>query len=328
MKEIIFLNKNAKKWQRFETMLKQPGNENPDEIAGLFIELTDDLAYAQTFYPESKTTVYLNSLAMKAHHLIYKNKQERKNRIIEFWKTEFPCIMYDIRKYLLYSFLIFFLSIAIGAISAANDDSFVRLILGDSYVNMTLDNIEKGDPMAVYKKANEMDMFLGITYNNVKVSFFCFVSGVFFSIGTAWVLFSNGIMLGSFEYFFHQHGLLYESILSVWIHGTLEIFAIIVSGAAGLLLGNSIMFPGNYKRLRSFRMATKKGAKISLGLVPIFIIAGFLEGFVTRHTHFPEYIRLGIIIMSILFIIFYFFIYPSKLHDKNLQYAKIKNNSF
>ena len=87
------------------------------------------------------------------------------------------------------------IALIIGVFSAANNDSFVRLILGDSYVNMTSENISKGDPMAVYKQMNQVDMFLGITFNNIRVSFFAFMLGILFSFGTAYILFSNGIML-------------------------------------------------------------------------------------------------------------------------------------
>nr|BFF41353.1 hypothetical protein BACY1_31580 [Tenacibaculum mesophilum] len=75
------------------------------------------------------------------------------------------------------------------------------MILGDGYVNMTLENIENGDPMAVYKKANEVDMFIGITVNNIKVAMYAFVLGMLFSVGTLYIMMQNGIMLGSFLYF-------------------------------------------------------------------------------------------------------------------------------
>ena len=80
----------------------------------------------------------------------------------------------------------------IGIISTANDDKFVRLILGDSYVNMTMENIAKGDPMAVYKKMNQVDMFMGITFNNIVVSFYTFIAGILLTFGTGYMLFSNG----------------------------------------------------------------------------------------------------------------------------------------
>ena len=107
---------------------------------------------------------------------------------------------------------------------------------------MTLDNIANGEPMAVYNGSSEVPMFLGITLNNVMVSFNCFAMGLLTSFGTGYMLLSNGIMVGAFQTFFYQHDLLWESSLAIWLHGTLEIWAIIVAGAAGLALGNGWLF--------------------------------------------------------------------------------------
>lgn len=313
MREVTFLKKNADKWKEFETFLSSKENINPDKLAALFIELTDDLSYSRTFFPESKTTQYLNSLTARVHQSIYKSKKERKERFFRFWKYEAPLLFYKHRLKIAISFSIFFISMLMGVVSSAGDSGFVRLIMGDGYVNMTLENIDKGDPMAIYKQMNGVDMFLGITFNNIRVSFIAFVYGILISFGTGWVLMSNGIMLGAFQYFFHIHNLLFESILVIWIHGTLEISAIIIAGAAGLVLGNSILFPGTYSRRQSFIIGSKEGLKIIVSLVPIFITAGFLESFVTRFTGMPIYLSLTIIISSAIFVIWYFVIYPYRI---------------
>jgi uncharacterized membrane protein SpoIIM required for sporulation len=313
MREPAFINQNAEKWKRFEALLQKRDTASPDEQADLFIQLTDDLSYARTFYPQSKVAGYLNHLTGSIHQAIYRNKREDTGRIGRFWRYELPLLMYEVRRELLISLLIFGASALIGALSAANDDSFVRLILGDSYVNMTLDNIDKNDPMAVYKKANEVDMFLGITLNNIWVSFYTFIYGVIFSIGTAYILLQNGIMLGAFQYFFYEKGLFLTSFLTIWIHGTLEISAIVIAGAAGLTMGNSLLFPETYTRAESFKQGAKKGLKIIIGLIPIFITAGFLEGFVTRHTEMPNWAKITIIGTSFAFILYYFAIYPTLL---------------
>jgi len=310
MREAAFIKQNHEKWEEFENILSHKAPD-PDKLAELFIQITDDLAFSQTQYPKSKTTYYLNGLASKVHQNVYKTKKERKNRTIDFWKHELPMIVKSCHKFLFYSFIIFTISMGIGAISSANDDTFVRLILGDAYVNMTLENIDENDPMAVYKSMNQTDMFLQITLNNIYVSFMAFVMGILIPIGTPYVLFKNGLMLGSFQYFFYEQGLFLDSFLTIWIHGTLEISAIVIAGAAGLVIANSIMFPGTYTRLDSFRTGAKKGLKIVIGLIPVFIMAGFLESFVTRYTELPDFIKASIILISAFFIIYYFVIYPN-----------------
>jgi len=319
MQELVFINKNMARWKEFEKISNRKSQMPPDELAAMFIQITDDLSYCRTFYPNTETERYLNQLAGKMHYKIYQNKKETGNRIVNFWKTDLPLLLYEIRAYLYFSLAVFLFFVLIGAYSAANDPDFVRSILGDDYVDMTDANIEKGDPMAVYKQANQMDMFLAITFNNIGVAFRAFVFGLFFILGTLNVLMFNGIMLGSFQYYFYAHGVFLESIMTIWIHGTLEIFAITVAGAAGIILGVSFLNPGSYKRLQSFKQGARTGIKIIIGIVPVFIVAGFLEGFITRYTGAPYFLRATIIIGSLAFIVWYFFLYPKKLSQKILS---------
>ena len=170
--------------------------------------------------------------------------------------------------------------------------------------------------MAVYNGDPEDAMFGMITLNNVKVSFITFGLGVFTSLGTGFVLFQNGVMLGSFQTFFAQHGLLWQSALAVWLHGTLEISAIIVAGAAGIAMGNGWLFPGTYPRLTSFRRGARRGLRIVVGTVPVFVLAGFIESFLTRHTEWPDLLRLTIILSSLAFVTYYYIVLPKKKNDE------------
>jgi len=317
VKEAVFFRQNRGKWKRYEDCLKNIEQESPDALADIYIDIVNDLSFAQSHYPDSRIYFYLNNLSIRLHQFINRKKKEKFSRFVTYWKQEVPQVMYNARKELLYSFLIFAVSILVGIFSTANDEDFPRLILGDRYVEMTLQNIEKGDPMAVYKDSHSGLMFLGITVNNIWVSFNIFIYGMFTSIASAYMLIKNGIMLGCFQYFFYEHGLLKESFLTVWIHGTLEISAIIVAGAAGITMGNGWLFPGTYSRIVSFRNSAQRGMKIIAGTIPIFIIAGFLESFVTRHTELPDFVRLVIILLSLSFVIFYYVVYPKKL--SNLQ---------
>lgn len=323
MREAQFLKKNKERWLRLEEVIKGIKRVHPDTLSDMFIELTDDLSYARTFYPNSKTTKYLNNLSFLAHQNLYRNKKTSKGRFKTFWKYELPLLVRSKHKTLLFSLVIFSIACFIGWVSAAYDETFVRLILGDYYVDMTLENIKEGKPMDVYASQEELGMFLGITYNNIMVAFRAFAAGIVLSFGTGLILFFNGIMLGCFQYFFYQKGLLITSALSIWVHGTLEISAIIIAGGAGFVLGNSILFPGTYSRMASLKAGAMDGLKIVVGLVPIFITAGFLEGFVTRHSpNLPVAVSSSIIFVSLAFIIWYFIIYPIQL-SKKIQHADV-----
>ncbi|MCD8262629.1 MAG: stage II sporulation protein M [Bacteroides sp.] len=316
MKELLFVRQNIRKWEETEKLIQRADHESLDRLADAYMDITTDLSFSQSHYPHSRITAYLNNLSSALHHQLYKNKCERSSRIITYWREEIPRVMAASRKELLYSFLIFAISAVIGAVSSLNDAGFARIIMGDRYIDMTLENIAQGDPLAVYKSASHLPMFMGITLNNIRVAFHTFAMGLFTGIGTGYILFSNGVMLGAFQTFFLEHELLFESMLTIWIHGTLEISAIIVAGAAGLALGNSWLFPGTYSRIESFKRGAKRGVKILIGTLPIFIIAGFLEGFVTRYTGLLVIVRGGIILFSFAFVLYYYLYLPKHINDE------------
>ena len=319
MREAAFVKQNKAKWSQFESALQNNVDIHPKELSKLYLEITDHLSYARTFYPQSHTLSYLNSLSSKAHQKIYRTKRESSSRLITFFTYEFPKEFYKYQKQLLLAFLVFALFTAVGSFSAATDGSFVRSILGDAYVNKTLSNIEQNDPMAIYKEMEEMDMFLGITINNIRVALMAFVFGILFGIGTLYLVMQNAVMLGSFQYFFYEKGLFWESIRTIWIHGTIEISVIIVAACAGLVVGKSILFPGTYTRLTSFIRGVKAGLKIVVSTIPFFIIAGFLEGFVTRHTEMPDWLAIIIILLSFALILFYYVYYPLYLNKNKFN---------
>ncbi len=326
MREQTFIKQNKDKWLEFESKIFGEKPSNPDELSSLYIHLINDLAYAQTFYPKSKTILYLNHLAAKSFQKIYATKKEDTNRILHFFKTEVPLLVYQYRRYLYYAFAFFFIFVAIGVISARYDDDFIRLILGDHYVNMTLENIEKGDPVAVYKSGSSWGSHIGITINNLKVGFYNYILGFFGGLGTIWILFSNSVMLGAFQYLFYKYGVFWSSVRGIWIHGSMEIFAIVVEAMAGLMLGASILFPGTYSRYESLKRGVKASLKIFLSTFPFTIIAGFLEGYVTRYSDvMPVWLSVGIIVTTLSIISFYYFIYPKMVYQqKQKEYGIIK----
>lgn len=328
MREAAFIKANRDKWEEIDNET-QSEEISADVLADNFIELTDDLSYARTFYPKSKTVKYLNQLAGHYFIDIYQYRKKEKGRFIRFWVEELPTIMYRHKKYMLFAFIFFFTGIVLGIFSQSQNNEFANYILGDSYVNMTLDNIERGDPMAVYKDENKSGMFFSITTNNIKVAFYAFILGIMGSILTVFLLFYNGIIVGVFQYFFFEKGLLTDAVLAMFLHGTLEISAIIIAGGAGILLGNSLLFPGSYRRVDSLMRAAKDALKIVVGLIPVFIVAGFIESYLTRLTEMHAIFHLSVIGTSAIFIAWYFFYYPflvnKKLNRKNeINYADVE----
>jgi uncharacterized membrane protein SpoIIM required for sporulation len=310
MRESVFIKQNIDKWRNYEYTISRGQYESPSHKADIYIDVSSDLSFAQSHYPNAEITSYLNDLTVKLHNEIYKEKHENLRRIISFWTREVPLTMWRERKYLLISLAVFLASIAIGVVSTVYDASFPRLIMGDYYIEMTLDNIKQGNPMNVYAMGSDVNSFLGIMFNNVRVAFMAFVFGIFTSIAVGYFLFSNGVMFGAFFTFLFAQGVLEQSWTAVMLHGTLELTAIVVAGAAGIAFGNGWLFPGTYSRMTSLKRSAKRGLKIVVGTVPVFIVAAFIEGFLTRHFEWPLAVKLTLIGASAVFVVFYYIIYP------------------
>ncbi len=318
MRETSFIKQNKKKWKEFEKTMETT-EPDPEKLNELYVKITDDLSYSRTFYPNRSVRVYLNNLAQQIFHTIYQTKQNKSSRFFTFWAEELPHLVYKSRKEFRLATIIFVASFLIGAISSAMDIEFPRTILGDDYVDMTIENIESGDPMAVYKSKGAMGMSIGIAMNNIFVAFLTFVLGALFMVGTIGLLISNGVMVGAFQYFFVEKGVFWESFLTIWTHGTLEIASIIIAGAAGLTMGKGLVFPGTFSRAKAFQISARRGLKIMIGITPIFILAAFIEGFMTRYTETPDFVRLLFILACLFFILGYFFFYPRSLASKGFK---------
>ena len=317
MREIAFIKQNKEKWLDIEQVVLGKIKKNPDDLSSLYINLINDLSFSQTYYPKSKTTVYLNYLSSQIFQKIYKTKRIEQNRLKAFFMKEVPLIMYEYRKYLLLAFLVFSMFTTIGVISTHYDLDFVKLILGEDYVNQTLENIKKGNAVAIYGSGSNWGSAIGIIQNNLEVGAKLYAYGIFGGIGTLFALMNNSIMLGTFQYFFQQQGVLGDSMRGIWIHGAFEISAMVIEATAGFILGASLLFPKTYSRLNSFKIGFRNSFKIFASTIPFTIFAGILEGFVTRYAlQMPLIIDLVIIFGTLGFIIFYYAIFPYRVHKK------------
>ena len=315
MREGLFIKKNKDRWEKTEYMPP----DDADELARDFIKLTDDLAYAKTFYPTSRVTAYINSLAARIYLGIYQNRKEEAGRITYFFKYDLPLTIRRHHAVILFAFLLFVLFFSIGFFSARQDESFVRQMLGDHYVDMTEKNIESGNPFGVYESGNSFLMWMGFMINNIMVSLIYFVRGLLFGIFSAIALIKESVRLGAFEYLFYAKGLGGQAVLTVLLHGFLELTAIIISCAAGIVLGKSYLFPGTVSRIDAFKKGAKDGVKIVIGLMPVFAIAAFFEGFVTRHYKMSVWLSSSLLLLSAAFVVFYFIVYPIRLQKKKAK---------
>jgi uncharacterized membrane protein SpoIIM required for sporulation len=309
MREQQFIEQNKEKWREFESLMEDEAHD-PERLGQLFVQITDDLSYARTFYPNRSVRVYLNDLAQQVFHKLYRTRKRKRNRLTSLFSDEIPSAVYHARRELLVSLIVFTVAVCCGILSGMKNPEFARTILSDAYIEMTEENIAGGDPMAVYKGDNQFYVFAYIAFNNLRIDFYTFVSGLFFGIWTILMLIYNGVMVGAFQYFFAERGFFSESFLAIWMHGTLELSAAVIAGGAGLILGRGLVFPGTYSRLQSLIISARQGLKVLMIALAMTTLAAVIESFLTRYTGIPNAVRLVFILSSFAFVIGYFIILP------------------
>lgn len=316
MRESFFVEQNKEKWENFEKELSK-STKSAEELRVQLIQVTDDLSYARTFYKNRSVRVYLNGLAQKIYINIYKNKSNFLNSLKTFFFHDVPLISYQSRKTIYISFFLLLITVLIGVFSSMKDENFARSILGNQYVEQTIDNIEKGDPMAIYKQSDRFEMFILIASNNLRVSLIVFIAGLFFSYGSIAIMIFNGIMLGVFMYFFYSRGIVSDFNYAVWLHGTIEILTLVIETTAGMLLGKALINPGTLSKSKAFSIWGKRGAMLFLATIPFILLAAFIESFLTRETGMSNWLRGLLILISVAIMLGYFVVYP---------FIKFRNN--
>ena len=170
-----------------------------------------------------------------------------------------------------------------------------------------------------------------IGLNNLRVAITTFLSGLTAGIGTLYLLWKNGIMVGSFHNMFFAHGLGWQSVITIWIHGTVELSAIVIAGTAGFILASGLLFPGTYTRKESFRRRGADAAKLMVSLIPFIILAAFLESYVTYLMNntfsgegwgLPIWAGITILAVSAMLMTWYFIIWPIILNKRGFYLVK------
>ena len=253
MREAEFVRLNTKKWERYEASGQAIASLNPDHIAEIYLDVSTDLAFAQTHFAESPVTDYLERIARRFHQHVYGQRPNRWGEVVRTLRYDIPMAFYYSRRELLISLVVFLIATLVGVLTQQMEPDFARQILGNNYVEMTLENIARGDPMAVYKDKDALGMFWGIFFNNALIDVRTFLFGLLALPGALLIILYNGVMFGCFETFLMQHGAVTEALFVVNLHGSLEIPTIVLTGGASLALGTGWLFPGRRSRIEAFR---------------------------------------------------------------------------
>lgn len=278
-----FIKMNSSTWKELESFFSRinkkgikslPSNE-VKRFLHIFRLSSHHLAYTRTHYPDSDITVYLNSLVGKSHSHVYAVKKISPGSFIRYICYGFPKLLRENRIYILSSFGFFILGCLLAWVMVSiniNNASF--FLPGD-----IIEGIKEGKMGGGAWNYPIMSSYIMV--NNISVSLRAFVFGVTLGIGTIYVLFQNGALLGALTALVYIYGDPAGYWSLILPHGIIELTAIFIAGASGLIIGKSILLPGEYSRKHSIINGTKRAVSLIMGVVVMLVIAGIIEGFFT-----------------------------------------------
>lgn len=290
-----FLETRASAWKRLESIVSKTSkkgiralnDKELHELTRLYPAVAIDVARARMYNIDPVTRKRINQLAISAHGLLYRRKNVRHLQALwTFFKDGYPRLFRRLWPYMVLATTIFIISFLGAYISTRLKPSNAYLFVpGQLDLTDEEEGVSSKDISERFRRISKPPMAAGIMTNNISVAFNAFALGITGGIGTCYVVIFNSMMLGGFAAHFSNHGLIYEFWSFITPHGVLEIFAILVSAAGGLRLGLSLAIPGQLKRSASLRIGAIEAVLLVLGTIPMFIMAGIIEGFVT-----PSYV--------------------------------------
>lgn len=306
-------------WRQLDTIVSAAESRGAkaltdDELLALpvlYRNALSSLSVARETSLDLELVTYLEGLCGRAYFFVYGARTSWRERLGNFFFHDWPEAVRSVWKETLVSMLFMVAGAIAGYLLVRNDPAwFGAFVPGDlaggrdfsasaaSLRETLYDDGDKGGWLAIFAT------FL-FTHNS-QVSILCFSLGFAFGVPTILLLLQNGATLGAFFALFGSNGLGFQ--LGGWlsIHGTTEMFAIILAGAAGLKIGYAVVFPGTVSRMSAATEAGKTAAKVMVGVILMLLVAGILEG-IGRQTIKHDLVRYGIgIVMLTLWCAFYY----------------------
>jgi len=292
-----WLQKRRPYWARIDELLTRSGRSgvrnltHPElqELALLYRQTASDLATIREDASSRSLAHYLNQLLGRAHNLIYMGRRSRPSGIIKFYRETFPQIFHDTFAYTMTAFAIFWALAGAGAMLAVMNPGFQRYLLGTAM----METIEKRQMWTHSVVSIKPLASSAIMTNNLSVSFTTFALGMTAGIGTVFELMFNGLLLGVVGAACWEAGMSQQLWSFVVPHGVIELPAIFIAGGAGLLLAKGLLFPGTLPRRASLVREGGRAVRLVLGIIPMLIVAGTIEGFISP-SELPISVKFGV----------------------------------
>jgi uncharacterized membrane protein SpoIIM required for sporulation len=280
-----WIEKRRPHWNRLEQLVNTSGRggvatlspTDLQELALLYRQIAADLASVREDSTSTNLAHYLNQLLGRAHNIIYMGRKTESRNILTFYRFTYPNIFRQTFSNTLVAFLIFSCAAVAGCLLSLNDPSFSRHMLGPRMIQtieqhkMWTDSIVTVQPIASSE----------ILTNNLSVSILTYALGITAGVGTVWMMLVNGLLIGVVGTACWQA----QMSLKLWSfvagHGVLELPAIFIAGGAGFIIARGILFPGALPRKESLVRAGRLSAQLFFGTIPLLLIAGLIEGFIS-----------------------------------------------
>jgi len=280
-----WLEKRKPYWTKLEALLNQSAKDGLksltrselQELSLLYRQTAADLAAIREDRGSVHFARYVNQLLVRAHNTIYSGRRASPKTIFSFFWDTYPSTFRRNLKHCLLSVLIFLVAGAVGAVLTYQNPDFKVKILGPQMVE-TIDRHEMWTHSIVGIKPLASS---AIMTNNMSVSFTTFAFGITAGVGTIYMMAFNGLKIGVIGMACHLSGMSLQFWSFVAPHGVLELPAIFIAGGAGLRIAQGLLFPGILPRRESLARAGLEAVQLVLGTIPILIIAGLIEAFVS-----------------------------------------------
>jgi uncharacterized membrane protein SpoIIM required for sporulation len=313
MDERAFVERRRPDWVRLAEILSRTSSSrlhtlSRDELLDLgklYRRVTSDLSYVKANSANQDLIVYLNDLAGRAHGCLYSDAPRNTGKsIIAFLLRGFPILFRKQRRYIALAAAIMLSGAAFSAIVVTRHPAAANSFIPQQFRHDDSNDGSK-EPVGSFNPI-PATFSSELMVNNIKASLFAFVGGITFGLLTAWIILSNGLTLGAFMAH-APHGLTNPLDMAAFLlpHGCIELTSLCIAGAAGLMLGWSLIAPGNLTRMDSLRQMSKSAVPLFGGVVAMLIVAGCIESFVARSA-LPRDAKLTVAALSAVTLVFYF----------------------
>ena len=297
MKQHQFVASHEATWSAIETALKNPSRgANSRQLSEHYMLLCQHLAIAKERLYDAALIERLNTLVLALYRELYRYRAETRLNLFAFLRRDFPLAIYRLRYFVLVATLVFVLPGLVAGAWTYFDDEAIYSAIDAPQVREVERMYDPGARVLGREREADSDIFMFGFYikNNISIAFRCLASGILLGIGTLLVLFFNGLFIGSIGGHLTQLGYVETFYPFVIGHGSFELTAIVLSGAAGLRLGYAIVDPGPFSRLDALRLAGRDVVPMIYGIVPMLVIAAFIEAFWSSSATLPIATKYGV----------------------------------